>query len=114
MTLVDVTANVKAVTVPGLPSQREGDMSEEELKQCVLDMETWLACNAEEPGKIFGAAPGATADEISTQLPTNTPATLRVRSVVQASLSDPTDAMVSLRKPPSPSSSRYPLTFPIK
>ena len=45
-------------------TQRDGDMSEEELKQCVLDMQTWLETNAGDVGKAFANAPPADGDKI--------------------------------------------------
>lgn len=52
-------------------------MSEEELRQCVLDMQTWLEAHADAPGKAFAAAPPASEGALSS-LPPAAPASLKV------------------------------------
>ena len=52
-------------------------MSEEELKQCVLDMQTWLETNAGDVGKAFATAPPADGDKIKS-LPASAAGALQV------------------------------------
>jgi len=62
--------------MPEIHNKREGDMSDEELKQCVLDMETWLVANAGSAGSEFAGAAGA-SKELIDGLPASAPAALK-------------------------------------
>lgn len=60
-------------------------MTEEELRQCVLDMQTWLETNAGDVGKAFAAAPPADGDKVKS-LPASAAGALQVGMDLLASL----------------------------
>ena len=63
--------------MPSMHNAREGDMSEEELGQCLLDIGTWLQSKAGAIGADYAAR--ASADEAAlAQLPPAAPAALKV------------------------------------
>uniref|UniRef100_A0A6U2EFG3 Uncharacterized protein n=1 Tax=Hemiselmis andersenii TaxID=464988 RepID=A0A6U2EFG3_HEMAN len=68
--------DVSKGSMPEIHNKREGDMSDEELKQCVLDMETWLVANAGSAGSEFAGAAGA-SKELIDGLPASAPAALK-------------------------------------
>ena len=51
--------------MPEMHNRREGDMDEEELNQCLRDIESWLVQKCGEDGKAYSNTPGATSDDIA-------------------------------------------------
>mmetsp|Transcript_1691 Transcript_1691/g.3829 ORF Transcript_1691/g.3829 Transcript_1691/m.3829 type:complete len:179 (+) Transcript_1691:45-581(+) len=52
-------------TMPSISNAREGDMSAEELAQCLLDITSWLSENAGEPGKEYAAKPPPSPSDLA-------------------------------------------------
>eukprot|EP00281_Chroomonas_sp_CCMP1168_P031946 CAMPEP_0206246116 /NCGR_PEP_ID=MMETSP0047_2-20121206/19074_1 /ASSEMBLY_ACC=CAM_ASM_000192 /TAXON_ID=195065 /ORGANISM="Chroomonas mesostigmatica_cf, Strain CCMP1168" /LENGTH=155 /DNA_ID=CAMNT_0053671491 /DNA_START=186 /DNA_END=649 /DNA_ORIENTATION=+ len=63
-------------SMPGIHNKRDGDMSGEELAQCLLDMETWLSTNAADLADPFLKAAGASPEELA-KLPDGSPEVLK-------------------------------------
>jgi len=51
-------------SIPAMHNARQGDMTDEEVFQCILDLETWFKSNCEEIGNLYAQTSPATEDAI--------------------------------------------------
>jgi len=51
-------------SIPAMHNTRQGDMTDEEVTQCLLDLETWFKSNCEELGNVYAQTPPASDDAI--------------------------------------------------
>ena len=74
-----MSIEVSKGSMPAMSNARQGDMTGDELSQCLLDIATWLGDKAGAIGADYNAVAPA-AEAALAQLPATAPEALKVRA----------------------------------